>query len=61
MKQCKHNLKMGVQNFGLQQQANLEWLQDLMKIIDNRSWTVQDVKPIEVSGTEWEYLEGKID
>jgi len=39
----------------------LEWLQDLMKIIDNRSWTVQDVKPIEVSGTEWEYLEGKID
>ena len=32
MKQCKHNLKTGVQNFGLQKQAIVEWLQDLMQI-----------------------------
>jgi len=25
------------------------------------SWIVQGVKPIEISGTEWEYLGGKID
>ena len=32
MKQCKHNLKTGVQNFGLQKQAIVEWLQDVMQI-----------------------------